>query len=79
MSSATPTNDATILDTLATWADGFESTLEAMLTPTPAVPEVLAEAVRYSVTGGGKRVRPFIVTRMCELCGGTAEQAAPAA
>ena len=42
-------------------------------------PPALAQAVRYSVESGGKRVRAFIITRICELSGGSAEQAAPAA
>jgi len=64
---------------LAAWAAGFESTVAAMLAPGPSVPEALAEAMRYAVQGGGKRVRAYLATRVCELCGGTAEAAAPAA
>jgi geranylgeranyl diphosphate synthase type II len=79
MTSATGINETSIAHRLAEWARGFESTLAGMLTPSEAVPDVLAEAVRYSATGGGKRVRAYIVTRICELCGGSAESAAPAA
>ncbi|HOB74437.1 MAG TPA: polyprenyl synthetase family protein [Phycisphaerae bacterium] len=75
-SSAAPFN---ILDALAAWARRFEKTLDSMLTPEADVPPRLAEAMRYAVLDGGKRIRPFIVTRGCELCGGTFEQAAPAA
>jgi geranylgeranyl diphosphate synthase, type II len=75
-SSATTMN---ILDTLSAWARRFEPVLAAMLTPEADVPAVLGEAMRYSVLEGGKRVRAFIVTRGCELCGGTAALAAPAA
>jgi geranylgeranyl pyrophosphate synthase len=64
---------------LGEWAEGFDGVLDEMLTPDVEVPSTLAEAVRYSARSGGKRVRPFIVTRICELCGGTAQQAAPAA
>ena len=39
----------------------------------------LAEAMQYAAGSGGKRVRPFIVTRICELCGGTEDDALPAA
>ena len=73
------TSGIQITEKLATWARDFEPTLEAMLTAGDGVPTVLAEAVRYAAQSGGKRVRPFIVTRICELCGGTAEAAAPAA
>jgi len=79
MTSAIPTSDTDITQRLAAWAKGFDRTLDEMLTPGDEVPSRLAEAVRYSAQGGGKRVRPFIVTRFCELCGGTTEQAAPAA
>ncbi len=38
-----------------------ESALEAFLSSPPAVPPVLAEAMRYSLLGGGKRLRPLLV------------------
>ncbi|UCD29366.1 MAG: polyprenyl synthetase family protein [Planctomycetota bacterium] len=79
MTSATSSNTENVVKTLTAWAQKFESTLKDMLTAESAVPEVLDKAVRYSILDGGKRVRPFITTRMCELCGGTAEEAAPAA
>jgi geranylgeranyl pyrophosphate synthase len=53
--------------------------LEHLLEPPPGVPATLAQAVRYAAGGGGKRVRPFIVTRVCELCGGAAGDALPMA
>jgi geranylgeranyl pyrophosphate synthase len=64
---------------LKEWAQAFEATLGAMLGDAPDVPPLLGEAVRYAVQNGGKRVRPFIVTRACQLCGGSADIAAPAA
>jgi geranylgeranyl pyrophosphate synthase len=39
----------------------MESALEARLPPADAVPARLHEAMRYSVLGGGKRVRPALV------------------
>lgn len=66
-------------DTLTTWAEQFNTTLMDMLGGSSTVPAKLAEAVRYAAGSGGKRVRPYIVTRVCELCGGSSEQAAPAA
>ena len=80
MTRAIPSTDGVpIAERLARWADAFEPTLSEMLTPDPEVDPTLAEAVRYAVCDGGKRVRPFIVTRICELCGGSAAAAAPAA
>lgn len=74
-----PATGTDIARTLAEWARAFETTLGGWLVPGPGVPERLAEAVRYSVQNGGKRVRAYIVTRICELCAGTSAQAAPAA
>jgi len=79
MKSEHPTTDVTIADTLATWGRDFDKTLDVMLAADHDVPGVLANAVRYAAQGGGKRIRPFLATRFCELCGGTANQAAPAA
>ncbi len=39
----------------------------------------LAEAMRYSLEAGGKRLRPALVLWSCELCGGAREAAMPAA
>lgn len=36
-----------------------------------------AEAARYSLLGGGKRLRPALLMEFCRLCGGSAEQALP--
>lgn len=40
---------------------------------------LLREACRYAVLGGGKRVRPIIVLRCCEACGGDPTAAIDAA
>ncbi len=49
----------------AVFADGCRSTVEAaldrVLPRPPACPAVLADAVRYSVQAGGKRLRPILV------------------
>lgn len=39
----------------------------------------LLEAMRYSLLAGGKRLRPVLCMSFCELCGGTLEDAIPAA
>ena len=39
----------------------------------------LAEAMRYAVLSGGKRLRPALVLAVAEACGGEAELALPAA
>ncbi|MDI3310194.1 MAG: polyprenyl synthetase family protein, partial [Thermoanaerobacterium sp.] len=42
-------------------------------------PEVLFEAMRYSVFAGGKRLRPVLCISACELVGGSKEDALPVA
>ena len=39
----------------------------------------LIEAMRYSVTAGGKRVRPILVLEFCRVAGGNVKDALPAA
>jgi geranylgeranyl diphosphate synthase, type II len=43
-----------------------ESALEGFLVKAPAVPPVLVEAMRYSLLGGGKRLRPLLVIASAE-------------
>jgi geranylgeranyl diphosphate synthase type II len=56
-----------------------EAHLDAALQPDPGFPEPLREAMRYSLLGGGKRLRPVLAMLACEAGGGTAEAALPAA
>ena len=39
----------------------------------------LAEAMRYSLLAGGKRIRPVLVLQFCRACGGDEDKALPAA
>ena len=41
--------------------------------------EGLAEAMRYSLLAGGKRIRPMLVLEFCRACGGDIETALPVA
>ncbi|HEU5115248.1 MAG TPA: polyprenyl synthetase family protein, partial [Isosphaeraceae bacterium] len=43
------------------------------------VPARLAEAMRYSVLGGGKRLRPVLALMAAEACGADPEAAMPSA
>jgi len=47
--------------------------------PGAACPARLALAMRYSVLGGGKRLRPVLCLMAAEACGGDSEAALPAA
>ena len=73
--------DATLDGYLQQHRKRVEQALEAALpNPEALAPADLAEAVRYAVLGGGKRLRPILVLAACEACGGNTENAwAPAA
>jgi len=79
MTVAARTCEIDIRRRLSDFAERFEGVLAALATPEPDVPAELAEAMRYAVLGGGKRVRAYIVSRICELCAGSFEAAVPAA
>lgn len=42
-------------------------------------PDRLRDSIRYSLLGGGKRLRPLLTLLACRACGATAERALPAA
>ncbi len=52
------------------WLDGrradVEGALDAFLPKPPAIPAVIADAMRYSLLGGGKRLRPLLVIAAAE-------------
>jgi geranylgeranyl pyrophosphate synthase len=56
-----------------------DAELERRLAPPADDPGKLAAAMHYAATGPGKRLRPALVIAACEGCGGTREQAMPAA
>jgi len=64
---------------LTSFAAAFDSQLNDYLQPTGDVPAELMEAVKYSVLAPGKRIRPYLVVRCCELVGGSRDDAWPAA
>ncbi len=39
--------------------------------------EIVADAMRYSLQNGGKRIRPVLVLEFCRICGGDVEKALP--
>lgn len=65
--------------TLKRFNESFDSRFSSFLEVANDVPDVLAEAMRYSALAPGKRLRPFLVSECCRLAGGTAEAALPAA
>lgn len=66
-------------DKAALYREQIEKALEeALPAPSPQDPAgLVAEAMRYSLLSGGKRVRPVLTLAFCELCGGTATLALP--
>jgi geranylgeranyl diphosphate synthase type II len=67
-------------DYLRRGREEIDATLDRLL-PRPAGPATrLAEAMRYAVLGGGKRLRPVLAIACCEACGGSrADALEPAA
>lgn len=57
----------------------LEAALDRCLPMATAEPAVLAEAMRYSISAGGKRLRPALVLDACVAVGGAVEQALPTA
>lgn len=53
----------------------LESALDEYFALDPARPQRLLEAVRYSLLGGGKRIRPILLIAACEAVGGEAQRA----
>ncbi len=84
-SSATITNE---LSGLGAYLDRIRRRVDEALTtylpevdasPSATCPARLAMAMRHSMLGGGKRLRPVLCVMAVEACGGTLEEALPAA
>lgn len=56
------------------YTDKINTALEKFL---PEDDDVVAQAMKYSVRNGGKRVRPSLVLEFCRVCGGDIEKALP--
>lgn len=58
----------------------IESALDKVLDSASSVPQAgLAEAMRYSLLAGGKRIRPMLVLEFCRVAGGDIESTLPVA
>jgi len=64
---------------LSDFATQFYGRLGDYIQPTSDVSTELMEAVRYSVLAPGKRIRPYLAVRCCELVGGSRDDAWPVA
>src|SRR4051812_24359755 len=56
-----------------------DQTLNHLMDTTKSNPEIIHEAMRYSIFAGGKRLRPILVIAAAECCGGKAENVLPTA
>ena len=64
---------------LESWRERMERALEARLPQSKLVPARLHEAMRYSVLGGGKRIRPALLFATARAVGLTEDQVEAAA
>jgi len=64
---------------LHSFADEADARLHKMLAASPQDETKLLSAVQYSLLAPGKRLRPYLVVRCCELVGGSRELAWPVA
>lgn len=60
-------------------AEQVDKALDSYLPLATFPPATLHEAMRYSIFAGGKRMRPVLCILAAEACGGSLEQAMPAA
>ena len=67
--------------TAEAYRERIEESLAAYFAPSDeAMPwDGLAEAMRYSLLAGGKRIRPILVLEFCRIAGGDPEKAMPVA
>ncbi len=70
-------NDMGVEAGLKEAAARIETALEGYLTEAYAGNTAVAEAMRYSTLGGGKRIRGFLTLEFCRLFGGREEAAMP--
>lgn len=57
----------------------IEKALLKYLPTTECLEANLIKSMKYSLTAGGKRIRPLLVLEFCQLCGGDIEDALPLA
>ena len=61
------------------FASRFDERFREYLTPSEDVPRELVEAIRFSALAPGKRIRPYLVARCCELVDGRVADCWPVA
>lgn len=69
----------TLAETMSEWSAIIDRRLDHYLSPRSGCPDVLLDAMRYSVFAGGKRLRPLLVLLAADACMGGIDAATPAA
>lgn len=64
---------------LSYYAEITEKALDKYLPQADCLQGSVIRAARYSLSAGGKRIRPALVMELCRVCGGEAEDALPIA
>ena len=64
-------------ETLREHCAAFERALPDYMPKTGGLQTVVAEAMTYACTDGGKRIRPVLTLEFCRLCGGDVAAAMP--
>ena len=59
-----------VLEILRRHGSAVDEYLQSFLARQANVPPRLTESIRYSLTAGGKRLRPALVLESCRACGG---------
>lgn len=68
-----------VKERLLDYAEMTAEALEKYLPLTDCLQKRVIEAARYSLSAGGKKLRPALVMEFCRVCGGEPETALPAA
>jgi len=66
-------------ETLTSVRETVERALRRFLPPAENTPASVLEPMAYSLFAGGKRIRPVLVVLACRACGGSDDEALPAA
>ena len=64
-------------ESLQQYCDAFERALPDYMPKTGGLQTVVAEAMTYACSDGGKRIRPVLTLEFCRLCGGETSAAMP--
>lgn len=68
-----------VKERLSEYAEMTENALQKYLPQTECLQKSVLEAARYSLSAGGKRIRPALVMEFCRVCGEEPETALPVA